>query len=279
MNNTVINETLAKRNNDNYSFSDYKEGSATAEYNTVIAEATEKIKNAKTTVSAEAQIRLDNLLNKFKSSYANWINKHNANGANHVSWMIAGPSNYNMKKHNRYMASEGKLWAEYNEIMDIDSKIHKIIAGDKIIKSDDSNALDKLKAKLEAALKEHEGYKEYNKNARKEGKAKLPAYMLSNSNQRMRQIKQRIAKLEKLEQEREIAKEEGNEEIDINGIKIIDNVGANRIQIFFGFKPDYEVRAKLKKHGFHFSKSNNDAWQRFRSNEALRIAKQIVNEL
>lgn len=270
-----INEDLARRNKENHSFSLYEKGSATREYNQVIEEATEKIEKAKLRVSDEGKEKLDKLLEWYKKAYADWINRHNANGANHVSWMISGRGNYNMNKHNKWLDKEGKLWAEYDEIKDIESKIYKIINGDKIIKSDDKNALDKLKEKLEKAEREHREYKEYNVKARKEGLEKLPAYVLSNSNARIRSIKKRIEKLEKL-------KSQETKEISIDnkvdGIKIIDNVEANRLQIVFDYKPDADIRKKLKNYGFRWSPSNG-AWQRYRGNEAERIAKQIVNEI
>lgn len=276
MENIIIDESLARRNKENYSFSDYKEGSATAEYNEVIKDASEQIEAAKAKVSEEAKEKLDMLLVRFSSKYADWTNRHNASGAGHVSSMISGPSNYNMSKHNKWLIKEGKLWEEYNEIKDISSKINKIINGDKIIKSDDLNALDKLNAKLEDALKKHEGYKNHNKMAKQEGKEKLPAYVLTNSNGRIRSIKQRIAHMEKLKSQDTKEIEPVNE---VDGIKIVDNVEANRLQIFFDIKPDFELRKILKQHGFRWSPKNNNAWQRFRSAEAERIAKKIISEI
>lgn len=272
----MINEDLAKRAKENYSFSEYKKGSATSEYNQMVLEATKKIEIAKEKVSEEAKEKLDNLLIRYKTKLANWINKHNANGANHVSWVISGPANYNMRKHKQWESREGKLWDEYNEIQDIDSKINRIINGDKIIKSDDENALEKLKDKLQKAQEKHQSYKDYNKQARKEGKQPHSSYVLTNSNQNIRQIKQRIAQLERLEQQREVAKEQGNKEIKINGVKIIDNLEANRIQIIFGFKPDAEIRDKLKRNGFRWS-PKNEAWQHYRQYAAVAIS--IVNNI
>jgi hypothetical protein len=194
----VINEDLARISKQNMSFNDYKEGSATAEYNQVIEEVSKEIEEAKTKVSADSQIKLDNLLNWYKRAYATWTNKHNANGASHVSQMISGAGNYNMNKHNKFVSKEGKLWEEYNDIKDISSKIDKIINGDKIIKSSDPKALEKLKEKLRLAEEEHKGYKDYNIKARKEGKEKLSSYVLKNSNARIKVIKDRIKRIERV---------------------------------------------------------------------------------
>ncbi len=266
----VINESLAKRAKENMSFSDYRAGSATAEFIQVIAEAQEKIDHAKLNASEESKERLDAAFNRYKYQYANWINKYNSNGAGHVSVMIAGPSNYDMRKHEKYLNREGKLFEEFRNI-DIDSDISKILNGDKIIKSDDANALDKLKDKLAKAIEEHEGYKAHNVNARKEGKPSLAAYVLQNSNQRIKNIKDRISHIEK-------QKSQDSAETIVNGIKIIDNVEANRVQIIFDGKPSQEIRNALKSRGFKWAPSNI-AWQRFRSQEALRIANQIAASL
>lgn len=274
---TIINEDLARRNKENYSFSDYVAGSATNEYNSVISDATVKIEQAKAKVSDEGKARLERLLESFKTNYANWINKSNANGAKRVSVMIAGPSNYNMRAHEKYMDKERKIMAEYDDIKDIDSKIWSIINGDKIIKSDDANAIDKLKEKLTKALEEHQGYKDYNAKARKEKTEPHPAWVLQNSNGRIKGIKDRIAHLEKLAA---IAGSTPKEEqtTEINGIKIIDNLEAQRLQIIFDGKPEKEIREQLKKNGFRWCPTNG-AWQCYRSERAERIAKEIVSNI
>ena len=273
----IINEQLAKRAKENMSFNDYKEGSATQEYNRVVENMTQKINEAKEQVNDDSEKinQLDYLLTKFKKDYANWINKHNANGASHVSWMISGRGNYNMSKHNKWKTREGKLWSEYNEIMTIDDKIDKIIYSKKIIKSTDKDALEKLKEKLELEQKQHDEMVNHNKKARKEKKETYPAYMLSNSNQRIKNIKDRIKQLEKLE---ELKETKGNTEIEINGIKIIDNLEANRVQMIFPYKPNEEVRKTLKSNGFRYSYSYG-AWQRNRNKLSAEKAKSIAESI
>lgn len=270
----MINEELAKRNKENYSFFDYVPGSTTRDYNANIIEVTTKILEAKGKVSEEAQTRLNNLLESYKVNYANWINKSNSNGANHVSSMISGPSNYNMRKHEKFIQRERTLMAEYENIKNIDDKIYSIVSGDKNIKSSDVNALEKLREKLANALEEHQSYKAYNIKARKEKTETMPGYVLSNSNGRIKAIKDRITRLERLEtlETREITP---SKEIESNGIKIVDNAEANRLQILFNGKPNVETRTILKKNGFRWCPTNS-AWQRYRSEEAIKIAKEIV---
>jgi len=263
---SLIDESLAKRSKENMSFSDYKTGSATAEFNQEIAGVRTAIEKAKLKVSEEAQAKLDRLLASHTSRYAAWTNKRNANGASHVSVMLAGPSNYNMSKHNKYLAKEGKLWAEYDEFKDIYNRINAIVAGDKIIKSNDANAIDKLKDKLA------------NAQARKDGTQPHMPYVMSNSNGRIKGIKDRIAHLERLaaQESKEIVVETESEES--NRIRIVDNVEAHRLQIFFNGKPSAEVRTKLKKNGFRWTPSIS-AWQSYRSDHATRAAQEIVSSM
>lgn len=268
----MINEALAKRAKENVSFSDYKQGSATAGYNAEIAEIKRQIDEAKSKVSPEAQERLEKLFEWYKNAYATWINKHNANGANHVSVMISGPSNYNMRHHEKYLARENKLWAEYEELDNISHKIHAIVTGDKIIKSDDDDAIEKLKEKLEKALAEHQGYKDYNITARKEKKETLPAYVIANSNGRIKAIRDRLVHLEELAVR---AKATPQTETEINGVRIVDNLEAQRVQMFFDGKPSAETREELKTNGFRWTPSIG-AWQSYRNYGAIQKAEKIA---
>ena len=58
----MINETLAKRNQENYSFSSYTPGSATAEYNATVANVKAIAERAKEKVSDEGKERIDKLV-------------------------------------------------------------------------------------------------------------------------------------------------------------------------------------------------------------------------
>jgi len=303
----MINETLARRSKGNMSFSDYKPGSATAEFNAEIARVKALIETAKVRVSPEAQERLDNLLSSYTRNYANWINKRNASGAGHVSVMIAGPAKYNMRAHEKYLNRERKIWEEYEQFKDIEWKISSIVAGDKVIKSSDENAIEKLETKLANMQKLQEDMKAANKilkNAKitdaekvkklievgfsESGAVELLApdfcgrigftYHLQNNNGNMHNVRQRIEKLQRqkataateiiVETDIETDAEEGN-------IRIVDNPQADRIQIFFPGKPDADIRTKLKSNGFRWTPSIG-AWQSYRNDKGRRIAKELA---
>lgn len=266
--NTIINEELARRSHENRSFRDYVEGSATNEYNSMVKEAAEKIEKAKEGRDEETKEKLDKCLERYAARMANWINESNKNGAGHVSVMICGSSNYPMKKHEKYLAKEKKLHEEYDSIRNIDEQISSIIYSRHIIKSGDSDAVEKLKEKLEKALAEHQSYKDYNVKARKEGKEQLPAYVLQNSNGRIKNIKDRLARLER-EKAQEVKEET------IGDIKVIDNTELSRIQIIFPDIPSAALRTELKKNGFKWAPSQG-AWQNFRNQRNLDKAKELI---
>ena len=300
----MINEKLARRAKENMSFGDYKPGSATSEFNAEIDRVKTLIEKAKTNVSPEAQERLDSLLNSYTRNYANWINKSNSSGAGHVSVMIAGPSNYNMRAHEKYLNRDRKLWEEYEQFKDIEWKIQSIVAGDKIIKSSDENAVEKLESKLANMQKQQENMKAANKilkNAKLADDEKVKklievgysessaiellkpdfcgrigfTYHLQNNNGNMRNVKQRIEKLQrqKAKEVTEIVVETETNNEDSN-IRIVDNPQADRIQIFFPGKPDADIRTKLKSNGFRWAPSIG-AWQSYRNDKGRRIAKEL----
>ncbi|MDE0373970.1 MAG: conjugal transfer protein TraC, partial [Rhodospirillales bacterium] len=157
------------------------------------------------------------------------------------------------------------------------------------ISSDDPDAVVKLSEKLEELEKKQQLYKAINKALRKAdrtgsdeelrelglsdktiaelktpdfaGYRGIPSYVLSNNSSNMRRIRQRIEAL------RASADDRTSEEVH-GGIRIVDNVEENRVQVFFPGVPSPEVRSKLKQNGFRWSPTAG-AWQRHRSEAAL----------
>jgi hypothetical protein len=103
------------------------------------------------------------------------------------------------------------------------------------------------------------------------GRVGYPDYKLTNNNGNISRIKKRIEYLSKLNQE------STTEEM-INGIKIVDSVEDNRLQLYFPDKPSEKVRKGLKDCGFHWSRSLG-CWQRFRSSYAKRTAQELIKQI
>lgn len=234
---------------------------------------------------------------KYLQKYLDLLNNH----SKIASAMVVGPAKFPTAKMEKYNnAYEKKLkefiaWREraINEIAE-----NLGIVQSKIISSDDPEAIRKIKEKIEALEKQQEFMKKVNKiaksklpetekikqimalgaseeNAKKilepdqTGEVGFPAWTLRNNNAEIRRLKTRLNTL--MEQ-----KAETTQSWEYDGIKIVDNVEENRLQIFFDSKPDEETRNQLKKHGFKWSPSNG-AWQRHRSSDALYWAKKILN--
>lgn len=154
------------------------------------------------------------------------------------------------------------------------------------ISSDDPDAIELLKQKLQKCVDFQEHAKTVNKIVRKkipnDEKIKLlvesglkestarvcivpdelhrtgiPSYALTNNNGNMKRIRERIAQLEK---ERD---DKTTEEM-IGDISIINSVEENRVMIMFPYKPDEPIRERLKRDGFRWSPSNG-AWQAYRT--------------
>jgi hypothetical protein len=95
------------------------------------------------------------------------------------------------------------------------------------------------------------------------------AFQLTNNSASIRRIKQRVETLE-----RNAARETKAEER-ADGIRIVENAEANRLQIFFPGKPADDVRSALKSAGFRWSPTEG-AWQRQLNNAARYAAEHAL---
>ena len=103
------------------------------------------------------------------------------------------------------------------------------------------------------------------------GRIGFADYKLQNNNANLARCKKRLAELQKAETQTTTEKK-------INGVKIVDNVEENRLQLFFPGKPSDEIRTQLHRSGFHWS-GFLGCWQRFRSNAANYEAERILKLL
>lgn len=287
-----INEAAARRAKEAISFSDYKPGSATAEYRHYVDEAAELAARQKKRVDPSFHEKIDSLLDTYARKLAANMNKGYEITARVPSIMIAGGSNFPVRKKEKQNAAADKNMQEFSEIQGLLDKIRSTGMGG--ISADDPAAVSKLESKLAKLEKAQETMKAVNAYYRKhktldgcpaispEQAEKLksemasqwhiedkpyPTWALSNNNAEIRRVKERIASLTK-------QKEMGYVGWEFDGGKVEANTADNRLQIFFDGKPDPDTRADLKGNGFKWAPSAG-AWQRQLNDNAIYAADRI----
>ena len=284
-----INEAAAKRAKDMNSFSDYKQGSATAEYRHYVDEAVQLAERQKQRVDPMYHEKIDSLLDTYARKLAANMNKGYEIDARVPSILIAGGSNFPTRKKEKQNAARDSNYREWQDIQGLLDKIRSTGMGG--ISADDPQAVQKLEKKLESLEKSQETMKAVNAYYRKhktldgcphllpEQLEKLKADMtsswhlgdkpfatwaLSNNSAEIRRVKDRI---KSLSQQKEI----GFVGWEFDGGKVEANIEANRLQIFFEDKPDEATREALKNNGFRWSPKAG-AWQRQLTSNAYYAA-------
>lgn len=287
-----ISEETACRAKKAISFSDYIQGSATEDYRLMVDKAAYMAYRHKQKVDPMFHAKIDRLLDLYSRKLAENRNKHYAIVASCPSILIAGGSNFPVRKKEKQNARDRANWEEYQQIQGLLSKIKSVGMGG--ISSDDPDALDKLRAKLDRLVQHQKLMKAANAAIRMKdteaGDAKLellgfdeheiaqlrepdycgrvgyPAYELSNNNANIHRIQERIKELEKRETE------PAPDGWTFPGGEVVVNTEENRLQVFFGGKPEPSIREELKSNGFRWAPSQG-AWQRQLTDNALRAAK------
>jgi len=189
------------------------------------------------------------------------------------------------QKEKQNMAMDRNM-GEYQHIKGLLEKIRSIGTGG--ISADDINAVDKLQNKLDGLKESQERMKAVNAYYRVHktldgcphisaetieklkasmsrhwgGKAPpFPSYALSNNSANIRATQQRLDDLKNRSEFVGWTFEGGRAEI---------NEAINRLQLFFDEKPPEEQRKELSKNGFKFARSQNNAWQRQLTKNAIR---------
>lgn len=291
-----ISEETARNAHYCVHMSDYKPGSATADYRNSVNSAAELVEQQKDCVSTFYHDKLDALLNSYARRLAQWTNDYNRNQASYPSQFIAGAGNFNMRKHNRQMAREDSLWEEYRQIEAILDKIRSVGTGP--VDLADPHAREMLTERLNSQRQMLEDAKTANAYYRKhktlegcpgftpEQAAALtapdsfdirvhgspfPAYELASIRGKIERTEQRLAELDRREQQ--AAEPQTGTAFD--GGQIVRNIDLNRLQILFDAIPDADTRAALKQNGFRWS-PKNQAWQRQLTDNAERAARQVL---
>lgn len=103
----------------------------------------------------------------------------------------------------------------------------------------------------------------------------IARFQFSNNNANIKRLEQRVKILESKAVKHE-AKQEN--EVTINGVRILQNWSEDRVQIFFDGKPAQEIIDALKRRGWHWSPFNK-CWQRKNTNDATYSAKEIAGKV
>lgn len=220
-----------------------------------------------------------------------------------LSPMITGPSKFPTRRNQKALDAERNRWERDREWMErahsaIRRRLNKA-AGRGPISSDDPNATDALREKVEKLERVQELMKAANaiirrkKGTQAEKVAELvtlglteaqaaklfepgqvggmgfASFELTNNGANIRRLRQRLEGLERKRSQETREEEHGD------GVRIVENIEDNRVQLFFPGKPAPDVRARLKSRGFRWAPSVG-AWQRQHSASALYEARQIV---
>jgi hypothetical protein len=195
-----------------------------------------------------------------------------------------------------------KIGNKWSQVVEAEKKAEfyadkaESIAKNDAIYSDDPDALPKLRQKLADCEANHAFMRASDKflrNSDKEGFLKVsgasvklsdqlsainsythtgfPGFAFKNSRAEIDRLKKRIAYLEAQSANK-------TKETVINGVRLVENVEANRVQLFFENIPSEDIRKKLKGNGFRWCPTEG-AWQRHLSPVASAIAKSILNQL
>lgn len=297
----TINENLAKQSHDGMSMTNYKPGSATAEWHGMCAEAREAADRALKRAPERAD-EIERLYERYESKAAAYINESNRIGAMCPSVLVTGSGNFPTRKKKKQLDAYDSF---YKKDWGFDKIIHKLnlIGTDREpVKSGDADAIGKLQKKLDDRMKAQETMRAANKAIRMKdvdkgdaalrdlgfnderikelregdfcGRVGFPPYALSNNNAEIRRLKKRIEELQAAK-ESEPAEER---EVTICGepCTVAENADNMRLQVFFDGKPSAECRMKLKANGFRWAPSQG-AWQRQLTNNARHALNRITD--
>ena len=287
-----INEGAARRAKEAISFSDYRPGSATAEYRHYVDQAVEIAERQKKRVEPEYHEKIDQLLDTYARKLAENMNKGYEITARVPSVLIAGPANFPVRAKEKQNAASDRNMEEFQYIQGLLDKIRSTGMGG--ISADDPQAVSKLEKKLEKLEASQELMKAVNAYYRKHGtldgcphltekgienlkadmasswhyeKKPFQSWQLSNNNAEIRRLKGRIEELTRHKEAAYVGWEFEGGTVEINR-------EANRLQIYFEGKPDATVRDELKSNGFRWS-PKAEAWQRQLNDTTIRVTDRI----
>lgn len=307
-----INEAAAKEAQRATSFTDYEPNAATHGYystlerfENAVAELIERNQKQSFPATPDQFELVEYYADRYSRKLAEAINRENAIGASCPSVMIAGGSNFPVRKKQKQNAAMDKFWKECGELFDPFNNYYytkiKNILTNKTIYNNDELALEKLQCKLQCIEEAHAEKLKINAHYRKHKtlkgcdgipdeqaetldkeiagslyKVPYPPYSLTSDTTKIRQVKNRIAEIEKLKVAAENPAE--NKYPQVDGVEVVENAEAMRIQLIFDGKPDEETRALLKSNGFHWSPSFG-AWQKQLTESGINATNGVLETL
>ena len=306
-----INEATARAAKSANSFSDYVPNSATNGYLDLLGKFTRAVerlidKYGKTATPEQMEL-VDYYADKYSARLAAAINRENHIRAMCPSIMIAGGGNFPVRKKQKQNAAMDKFWAENGELFEPTNNFYfkkiETLLSNKTIYSNDALALEKLENKLKDLEEKHAEAKARNAYYRKNGTMKgyegmsdeeaasfdkgierayswekqpYPSYVLQSNNAEMKRIRERIAEITRLKENAKKTVEDKYPQVE--GVEVIENAEAMRIQLIFDGKPDEATRNLLKSNGFRWSPSFG-AWQRQLTGNGIYATKSVLEKL
>ncbi len=228
-----------------------------------------------------------------REKYEGLVIKHLQAKARCMSSMITGPANFHVRraeKANNVERVRSLEASKYWEKITKEAKQEAYYAKHpeaRPVMAGDSDAVERLQSRLASLIKAQETMVTANKLIRKQpldkvalvvllgseaavdeilkpdcfGGVGFASFSLTNNNAKIKATRDRIAQLEK-------RKATEPKELTINGVRVVENTEAMRLQLFFEGKPSPAMIALLKSHAFKWAPSLQ-AWQRQLTNNAV----------
>ena len=229
-----INEKDAAHARGMWSFTSYEPGSTTREYRAAVNEAYDLADEAAKR-NENAGVRAYAIAERYSRRMAEYYNKDISINLMCPSVLICGPANFPVKKKNRQVAAMDKNHEFYRDTQKLLDKIKTMGTITEVIKSSDSDCLERLEDKLESLKALQEKMKAANAALRKKnteegdldllelgytedgikelrtpdfvGRIGYPAYALQNNNQEIHRVEERINSLKAIKNKGSIEEE------------------------------------------------------------------------
>jgi hypothetical protein len=263
------------------------------EYSGILTKELAEIETAALKYSKTSE-EIDAIKTRYQQKFEKLLTAYWNSESNCISAMITGPSNFPVRQQEKRRG-----WAEnkYTEFVEWRNRAKQAIIKSFKPKATVETELQRYQKELAQLESKHEQMKEGNKRIKEAHKTgeDLTAYLienfgvaphmvewtmkfgfyLTNSNANIKRVRERIAIMEKKQEN--IEKGEANE-IEFEGGRLVFNHEADRIQIFFNARPSREELNAWKEKGlnsFNWSPSQN-AWQRKITANAIYATKKML---